>query len=150
MISYCASKDFCEAICLWREDKLRTTHVACFLSNVWWMSVLKTQHLDKSLLWLSFPSLTINNLKRIHLKKTPSIIAPQGRVLSLITPSKQKFIKKSLICQFSFLKIPFASRKYLCHPILQGGQVCAFVATKKQPLKWMKLKLSIFWDALQD
>lgn len=109
------------------------------------------QHLDKSLPGLLFLSLTFNNLKRINLKKTPSIIAPWGRVMSLITSSKQKFINKSLICQFSFLKIPFASRKYLYHPIQQGGQLCAFVATKKQPLKWMcPLKSSIFLDALQD
>lgn len=62
-ISYCASWKCCKVICLWREDKVRTTHLVCFLFNVWWMTVLKTQHLYKLLLWLLFPSLTTDNLK---------------------------------------------------------------------------------------
>lgn len=51
--------------------------------------------------------------------------------MSLITPRKQKLINKLLICNFSFLKMPFAIRKYLYQPIRQGGQVCALSSYQK-------------------
>lgn len=49
--------------------------------------------------------------------------------MALITASKQKFLIKLLICQFSFLKILFASKKI---PVLSqpGGQVRVSAATK--------------------